>query len=244
MTRALRYLLTLLAGTIAGTTRLVAAVVRGEPSRPGGTYDEVPRTWSGRLLDVTGIRVHVDGLAHVERLGPCVFVCNHLSFVDIWVLLVALPGSLRFVAKRELFHIPIFGTALRTSGQIPIDRKDRRAAVGSFEVAGRLLRQGHSAVVFPEGTRSRDGTLQPLKKGAFVLAIATQRPVVPVVVRGTFGILPHGGIVPRAGRVTVRIGAPISTEGLAYDDRDALVARAAAAMTALLGSVDGVLAPG
>ena len=244
MTRALRYLLTLVAGTFAGTARLLAAVVRGEPSRPGSTYDEVPRLWSGRLLDVAGIKVHVEGLAHLEGLGPCIFVSNHISFVDVWALLATLPGSLRFVAKRELFRIPVFGTALRASGQIPIDRKDRRAAVGSFEVAGRLLGQGHSAVVFPEGTRSRDGTLQPLKKGAFVLAIATQRPVVPVVVRGTFGILPRGSIVPRAGRVTVRIGAPIATQGLSYDDRDALVARASGAMTGLLGSVDGVLAPG
>jgi 1-acyl-sn-glycerol-3-phosphate acyltransferase len=244
VTRALRYLLTLVVGTLAGTGRLVAAVVRGEPSRPGGTYDEVPRTWSERLLAVCGIRVHVSGLEHVERLGPCIFVSNHLSFVDIWALLVALPGSLRFVGKRELFRIPVFGTALRASGQIPIDRANLRAAKGSFETAGRLLRQGHSAVVFPEGTRSRDGTLQPLKKGAFVLAIATQHPVVPVAVQGTFGILPRGGIVPRAGRVVVRIGPPIPTAGLAYDDRDALVERAAREMRELLGSVDGVLAPG
>jgi len=244
VTRALRYLLTLVAGTIAGTVRLVAAVARGEPSRPGGTYDEVPRTWSARLLEVTGIEVQVSGLAHVEQLGPCIYVCNHLSFVDVWVLLVSLPGSLRFVAKRELFRIPVFGTALRASGQIPIDRGNRRAAVQSFETAGRLLREGHSAIVFPEGTRSRDGTLQPLKKGAFVLAIATQHPLVPVVVRGTFGIMPRGSIAPRAGRVQLRIGAPIATTGLTYDDRDALVARASAAMTELLGSVDAVLAPG
>jgi 1-acyl-sn-glycerol-3-phosphate acyltransferase len=244
VTRTLRYLVTLTVGTIAGTARLVAAVARGEPSRPGGTYDEVPRTWSALLLDVCGIRLHVSGLEHVRSLGSCIYVANHLSFVDVWVLLVALPGSLRFVAKRELFRIPVFGTALRTSGQIRLDRQNRRAAVDAFAEAGQLLRQGHSAVVFPEGTRSLDGSLQPLKKGAFVLAIATQHPVVPVVVRGTFRILPKGGIVPRAGRVEVRIGAPIPTEGLAYEDRDALVARAAQAMTVLLDSVDGVLAPG
>jgi 1-acyl-sn-glycerol-3-phosphate acyltransferase len=164
--------------------------------------------------------------------------------VDIWAMLAALPGSLRFVGKRELFRIPIFGTALRISGQIPIDRQDHGAAVASFDAASRLLAAGHSAMVFPEGTRSLDGRLQPLKKGAFVLAIATGRPVVPVAVAGTFGILPKGGIVPRAGQVEVRIGAPIVTTGLTYDDRDALVARAATAMAGLLDSVDGVLAAG
>ena len=244
MTRALRYLSALLGGTVSGTAELVAAMLRGEPSVAGGTYDRVPREWSRRLLAITGIEVQTTGLEHVAGLGPCVYVANHLSFVDVWVLLVALPGSLRFVAKRELFRIPIFGTALRISGQIPIDRHNRRSAVASFDTAGRLLRAGHSAIVFPEGTRSRDGSLQPLKKGAFVLAIATRYPVVPVVVVGTFGILPKGGIVPRAGRVEVRIGAPIVTTGLSYDDRDALVARSAAAMGALLGSVDGVLTAG
>ncbi|HEX5819037.1 MAG TPA: lysophospholipid acyltransferase family protein [Gemmatimonadales bacterium] len=244
MTRALRYLTALLVDTVSGTAELVLAMLRREPSMPGGTYDRVPREWSRRLLAVTGIDVRTTGLDHVSGLGPCVYVVNHLSFVDVWVLLVALPGSLRFVGKRELFRIPIFGTALRVSGQIPIDRQDRRSAVASFDTAGRLLRAGHSAVVFPEGTRSRDGSLQPFKKGAFVLAIATQHPVVPVVVAGTFGLMPRGGIVPRAGRVEVRIGAPIATAGLSYDDRDALVARAHSAMGDLLDSVDGVLTAG
>lgn len=242
--RALRYLTALLVDTVSGTAELVLAMLRREPSMPGGTYDRVPREWSRRLLAVTGIEVRTTGLDHVSGLGPCVYVANHLSFVDVWVLLVALPGSLRFVGKRELFRIPIFGTALRVSGQIPIDRQDRRSAVASFDTAGRLLRAGHSAVVFPEGTRSRDGSLQPFKKGAFVLAIATQHPVVPVVVVGTFGIMPRGGIVPRAGRVEVRIGVPIATTGLSYDDRDALVGRAHSAMGDLLGSVDGVLTAG
>jgi 1-acyl-sn-glycerol-3-phosphate acyltransferase len=241
---ALRYLTALLVGTVAGTAELVSAVLRREPSMPGGTYDRVPRKWSRRLLAITGIEVRTMGLDRVAGLGPCVYVVNHLSFVDVWALLVALPGSLRFVGKRELFRIPIFGTALRVSGQIPIDRHDHRAAVASFDTAGRLLRAGHSAIVFPEGTRSRDGSLQPFKKGAFVLAIATQHPVVPVVVVGTFGIMPRGGIVPRAGRVEVRIGAPIATTGLTYDDRDALSARAHSAMGGLLGSVDGVLTAG
>lgn len=244
MTRAFGYLLALVVDTVSGTARLVAAMLRGEPSAPGGTYDQAPREWARRLLATAGIEVHATGLEHIAGLGPCVYIANHLSFVDVWALLVALPGSLRFVGKRELFRIPIFGTALRVSGQIPIDRQDRLAAVASFEVAGRLLAAGHSAMVFPEGTRSLDGSLQPFKKGAFVLAIATQRPVVPVVVVGTFGILPKGGIVPRAGRVEVRIGVPIVTTGLTYDDRDALLARASAAMAGLLGSVDGVLAAG
>ena len=240
----MRYLLALLGRTVSGTARLVVAVLRREPAGPGSAFDRVPREWSRRLLAAARIEVGTRGLEHLEGLGPCVYAANHVSFVDIWALEVALPGSVRFVAKEALFRIPIFGTALRISGQIPIDRGDRAQAIDAFSHAAEALRAGRSAIVFPEGTRSRDGRLQPFKKGAFVLAIRTQQPLVPVYVAGTLGLMPKGWIVPRSGRVEVRIGPPIPTAGLGYDDREALLHCCDAAMRALASHVDGPPGPG
>jgi 1-acyl-sn-glycerol-3-phosphate acyltransferase len=242
--RALRYLLTLLVRTTTGTARLVWAVARGEPATPGSIYDRIPRWWSGVLLDAAGIEVTSTGLERARDLGPCIYCVNHSSFVDVWAVLVAVPGSLKFVAKKELFRIPILGTAIRTTGQIPIDRGDRESAIESFRAAGEKLRRGHQAVVFPEGTRSADGELQPFKKGAFVLAIATQLPVVPVYVAGSYGLMRRGSIVPRPGRVEVRVGEPIPTEGLDYRDREALLQRTWGAMHDLAASVDALPVPG
>jgi 1-acyl-sn-glycerol-3-phosphate acyltransferase len=236
--RSLRYLAALVGATFAGTGRLAWAVLRREAPGEHSTFDRVPRDWSRRLLGASGIEVATRGLERLDGLGACVYAVNHVSFVDIWALEASLPGSLRFVAKEALFRIPVFGTALRISGQIPIDRGDRAQAFDAFAHAAEALRAGRSAIVFPEGTRSVDGRLGPFKKGAFVLAIRTQHPVVPVYVEGTFGLMPKGWIVPRSGRVEVRIGAPIPTLGLGYDDRDALTARCHAAMAALAGHVD------
>lgn len=244
MIRAARYLLVLVGSTVSGTVRLVLATLRREPPGARSAFDRVPREWSRRLLRAARIEVGTSGLAHLEGLGPCVYAANHVSFVDIWALEVALPGSLRFVAKEGLFRIPIFGMALRISGQIPIDRGDRTQAIDAFSHAAEALRAGRSAIVFPEGTRSRDGRLQPFKKGAFVLAIRTQQPLVPVYVAGTFGLMPKGWVMPRSGRVEVRIGTPIPTAGLGYADREALLQRCHLAMQALAGHVDGPPGPG
>ena len=173
------------------------------------------------------------GREHLEGVGSCVFCANHASVVDPGALIEAIPRSVRFVGKRSLFRIPVFGTALRITGQIPIDRSDHDAAVGAFAEAGQVLRDGVSAAIFVEGTRSRDGALQPFKKGAFVLAIGLQAPCVPVYIAGAHALMPRGGFVPRPGTIEVRIGAPIPTLGLAYDDRDALRDRCWHAMNAL-----------
>jgi 1-acyl-sn-glycerol-3-phosphate acyltransferase len=127
----------------------------------------------------------------------------------------------------------VFGPALRAAGHIAIDRTDRSSAVTAYARAAEVIRQGVRAVIFAEGTRSRTGRLQPFKKGPFVLAILAQVPVVPVFIEGTFAVLPKGARCPRPGPITVHIGAPIPTDGLTYEDRDALVARARAAMVAL-----------
>ena len=170
-----------------------------------------------------GVDVTMHGLEHVEKLGPVIYAPNHQSHLDILTLLGHLPGATRFAAKRELWRHPVVGGVLDTLGMIPIDRD---AGERSIEVLNQAAADASSIVIFPEGTRSRDGRLREFKKGAFVLAIATGLPIVPVCCRGTRRLMPRGSqltVVP--GPVDVFIEPPIETVGLTYDDRDALAAQ-------------------
>jgi 1-acyl-sn-glycerol-3-phosphate acyltransferase len=171
------------------------------------------------LIRLCGVRIRVRGREHLGA-GPYIFTPNHQSHFDIAALLGYLPGVNRFAAKREMFDEPILGAVLRTMGMIPIDRDDPLAAI---ERLNRLALEGFSAVIFPEGTRSRDGALLPFKKGPFVAAIHLGVPVVPVVCKGTSEIMPKGkylSILP--GRAELVVLEPIATAGLTYADRDHL----------------------
>lgn len=240
MMREVRFFTLLGVRTVRTVVLLFAARMRGEQYRPEGSCDRLPREWATDLLEDAGITATITGLERLDGVGPCVYCCNHTSIVDVFAVAARLPGSVRFVAKRELLRIPFFGWGLRLSGQIPVDRKDHEAAVGAFEDAGRALAEGKSAVVFVEGTRSRDGKLQPFKKGAFVMAIATQRPCVPVFVSGAYQLLKPGSAVPRPGTVEVRIGDAIPSAGMTYEDRDRLREECWQAMEALAGLESGV----
>jgi 1-acyl-sn-glycerol-3-phosphate acyltransferase len=206
--------------------RASAGALVGVPDRPGGLYDREPRNWARHLVWATRLPIAATGLERLEPGRSYVFAANHASFVDIWVLLACLPGSLRFIAKRELYSIPVFGRALRATGQIAVDRQDLDAATQSYESAAQAVRGGRSVIVFVEGTRSRDGRLREFKKGAFVLAIAAGVPLVPVYLRGTWTVLPRGSLWFRARPVELVVGEPLPTEGLTYADRDALLVRA------------------
>jgi 1-acyl-sn-glycerol-3-phosphate acyltransferase len=236
----LRYLLTLPVATVHHSMRAALAGLRGERFNPGGVYDDAPRAWSRSILKAAGVRVDVSGLEHLPSDQACVIVSNHNSFMDVWVLAAALPGSVRFIAKQELFRIPLLGRAMRASGQISIDRSQLRSAMGAYDDAIARLREGISPVIFAEGTRSRTGALQPFKKGPFVLAIAAQVPVVPVYIAGSREVLPPGSMRVRPGTISLRIGQPIPTSGLTHDDRDRLSARTRAAMESLAASVDAI----
>ncbi|MBK6778731.1 MAG: 1-acyl-sn-glycerol-3-phosphate acyltransferase [Gemmatimonadetes bacterium] len=233
MIAALRYILSMCCCTVHHAARIVLAAGRGEPYTPGGIFDEGPRQYARDLVRINRITLRGEGLERVEGMGPCVFVANHQSWLDILALLVLLPGSVRFVAKKELGRVPLFGPAMRAAGHIEVDRRDLRSAVSAYEAAGRVIRNGFSALVFPEGTRSRDGRLLPFKKGPFVLAIVAQVPVVPVVILGSHEALPRGSVRPRPVPITVRLGGLIPTAGLTYADRDTLAGRVRSSMLAL-----------
>ena len=171
------------------------------------------------LARMCGVRVRIRGLEHLQG-GPYIFTPNHQSHFDIAALLGYLPGDNRFAAKKELFKEPILGAVMSTLGMIPIDRDDSEKSIERL----RKLKDGnYSVIIFPEGTRSRDGNLLPFRKGAFVAAIELGLPIVPVVCRGTTEIMPKGGylsILP--GEVEIDILEPIATNGLDYEDRDRL----------------------
>ncbi|MEZ4473781.1 MAG: lysophospholipid acyltransferase family protein [bacterium] len=184
------------------------------------TADATIRALGDRIVRRADIRVHVTGGADLDGARPHVYMSNHQSLLDIPVLAAALPArSLRFVAKTELFRIPIFGRAMRSADIVEVDRGDHERARASLDRAAALMATGISVWIAPEGTRSPDGRLAPLKKGGFHLARAAGVPIVPVALNGTGGVLRKNSLDMRRGRaVHVTIGAPIPVAGRSVDD--------------------------
>lgn len=220
----IRFALFLAVGAPVTLVFSALAVVGGLVGARRGWFDWIHRRWSRILLATAGVRVETEGLEHVARGGPQVLVANHQSLFDILALFVALPVSLRFVAKAELSRVPVFGAAMRRAGHVFIDRADRVQAVEAMRAAGeRMKAEGLTLGLFPEGTRSRDGELKRFRRGTFVLAIETQSVVVPVALEGGAEILPAGGRRLEPGTVRIRCGPPVELEGMTRDDRDHLL---------------------
>ena len=216
------------------------AAALGVPERPGGIYWWIPRAWTRALLWAGGVTVRVHG---ADRMGTGsesrIFASNHVSWYDVFVLAATLPRY-AFVAKAELLRIPIFGAGARAVGTVSIERDNRKSAFASYETAAEQVRGGRPIIVFPEGTRGRAYALRHFKKGPFVLAIAAQVPVIPVVVYGTMAIMPKGAWRIRPGVVDLHLLDPVPTAGLTYDDRDALSATVHARMAEVLEREYGV----
>ena len=200
---------------------------------------DLARWWSGWVTRFAGVRVTVDNRANLEPQQPYVFMANHASTIDIWALFLAIPRRVRMIAKKQLARIPLFGWVMWAGRFIFIDRQNAVAARRSIDDAGRRIRGGDSVLIFPEGTRTRDGELGPFKKGGFHLAMEAGVPIVPIALRGTRALMPRGSLRVKSGEVFVIIGAPIPTSGLTLEDRPALIQRvrdAIAAMAAEPGS--------
>jgi 1-acyl-sn-glycerol-3-phosphate acyltransferase len=189
-------------------------------------YHQVPRIWARWILWAAGTKVEADGLEHLQVPRPQIIAANHASWFDVLALSAVIPKRFRFVAKKELGRVPLWGQAWRSAGHISIDRTDTASAVASLEQAGTLMREDNSVVViYPEGTRSEDGTLQPFKKGAFMLALQTHIEIVPAGVQGAHEVLPKHNWRVRAGRIIVRFGPPISTVEYDIAHREELMTR-------------------
>ena len=233
MIRTLWYYVVLVVSSVYHATGAIVAGLLGRKYRAGGVYDWAGRDWSRQILAAAGTPVLADGLEHIPRGTPVVYASNHSSMFDIWALFATLPDATRFVAKQELAGVPFIGAAMRRAGHIMIDREVKRRAFQAYDRAAQRIRSGFSAIVFPEGTRSRTGELLPFKNAPFALAIAAQVPVVPVYVHHTFEILPKGAWRLHPRPIRLLVGPPIPTAGLAAGGREALRDRVRAAIVAL-----------
>jgi 1-acyl-sn-glycerol-3-phosphate acyltransferase len=187
-------------------------VLTGWIPLPGGgkLFFVWARLWSQMLLLCSGVRWRREVLAPLDRRQTYVFLANHQSLFDIPALLATLPMPARFMAKKELFDVPVFGWSLRVGGFIPVERGAGKSARESFRAATKLLETGGSVLLFPEETRSLDGNLLPFKRGGFLLAQQAALPVVPVGIQGTLGVRRRNSLRIHPGRVLVRYGEPLA----------------------------------
>ena len=201
---------------------------------PIGLLIAIPLAWKGLLFELghagvalalgcAGIRYRVVDRAQIPTGRAVVFCANHQSNVDPPVLFQGLHRRLHILYKAGLRKIPVLGRALEAGGFVAVHRDNREQAFQSIEVAAASIRGGNSFLIFPEGTRSRTDELLPFKKGGFVMAITAQAPIVPVAISGGRAAMQRGSWVVHPVNVTVRIGAPIETAGLTFDDRDHVI---------------------
>ncbi len=191
--------------------------------------------WAKAILWGCGVKVDVSGQENVDPGRPRIYMSSHQSYFDIFALLSHLPVDFKFILKRELMNIPLLGPAMKGAGYIPIDRGDPRKAIKSMNEAAERMRNGASVLIFPEGTRSSDGRLQPFKSGGFHLALKSGCEIVPVGIAGSYRIVPKGSFRVNKGSFTLRIGRPISTVGYSKRQTEHLMGEVRKAMLALMG---------
>ncbi|MBL0224485.1 MAG: 1-acyl-sn-glycerol-3-phosphate acyltransferase [Geobacteraceae bacterium] len=175
----------------------------------GRSYAFHARLWSRFSLGLNHTPVELRGTEHLPD-GPFILMSNHQSSFDILSLIAAIPRRIYWIAKKELFDIPVFGPSMRRGGYIPLDRSDGRKALKSMENAADIIRQGSSVVMFPEGTRTRDGHLLPFKRGGFMLAVRAGVPVIPATINGSGRVNPGGLIRLYSGKITITLHPPIT----------------------------------
>jgi 1-acyl-sn-glycerol-3-phosphate acyltransferase len=194
-----------------------------------GLREQVAAIGKAALLlgrPILGLKVDVTGLERSDPETPCIYMANHLSFLDGPVLFAVIPRLVRVILKKEVFRIPVVGQGMRFIGFVPVDRKGIKAGKRSIDRAVRLMAErGYSYLVFPEGTRSRDGLIQPFKRGGFFLALAGGAPIVPVTIRGSFDLMPRGRFFVKKGTVRVDFHAPVPVTGYRPETMSGLVDR-------------------
>ena len=183
-------------------------------------------------LWISGIGVVIRGRERLDPKQPYIFMANHVSNIDPPILVPSLPKRTSVLVKKELFRIPVLGTAMHVAKLVPVDRHNRDAAIQSVRDAAEVIRAGLDMTIFPEGTRSRDGCLLPFKKGPFYLAMESGCPVVPVTIAGTYEMLPKGKFFIRQGKAELIFHPPLWPRDFA--DRDALIVATRAAINSSL----------
>src|SRR2546423_4343485 len=236
----LRTIWTIIVAVVAtipcATTVLIIAML----SSASPWIDPVIRLWARLILWGAGIDIRAEGVETIDRSKRYIIVANHSSYFDIPCIFAAIPQPIRFMAKVSLFKIPIFGWAIGRAGFIPIDRKNRRTAVKSFELAVERIRKGNTVVVFPEEGRSRERTMRDFQRGGFLLALRSGLPILPVAIIGTYDVFSANAKRVTPGPVTVRVGTPIPTEGLTVREKDRLLRESREQILMMLGMTGGM----
>jgi len=185
-------------------------------------------------LALAGIKYRVAGRENLPLPRAAVYCANHDSNVDPPVLFTALHPRMHIVYKAEIDAIPLLARAFRHGGFVPIDRRNKEAAMRSLEAGARSIREGNSFLIFPEGTRSKTAEMLPFKKGGFLMALKAQAPIVPVAISGGRAAMHKGSAIVRPVDVSIRVGSPIETLGMQMSDRDTLIATVRARIESLL----------
>ena len=184
---------------------------------------KIAQLWGRLLLLICDTKVEVIGKENFPYKNPHVLMANHQSDFDILIALAYLPGQFRWLAKKELFNIPIFGAAMKSAGYISIDPQNRENAMQSLDEAALRIRNGKSIMTFPEGTRSRDGEIKAFKQGAFYLAIKSGVPVIPITIIGSGRIMPKSSLRVRHGKIRLIIDKPVETKNYTEENRRELI---------------------
>lgn len=204
---------------------LVLLIAAFRPTSP--LIDGTIRAWSRVWLVASGTRLTVEGEQNIDAGRSYIVVANHLSTLDIMTCFNAVPVPIRFLAKKELFRIPLLAQAMRAVGIIEVDRSARSAIHAKVnEQAEQLIAAKRSLIIYPEGTRPRDGAMRPFKKGAFTMAISGQLPIIPLTIHGSYEAFPPGREWVHGGHITAYVDPPIETTGLTQADTGAIRDRA------------------
>jgi len=184
---------------------------------------KVAKLWAKILLLICNTKVEIIGKENILRGKPQIFMANHQSDFDILIVLTHIPGQFRWLVKKELFHIPVFGAAMKSAGYIEIDRNNREKAMQSFDQAALRIREGKSIMAFPEGTRSRFGEIKHFKQGTFYLAIKSGAPIVPISIIGSGEIMPKRSLKIKPGKIKLVIDKPIDVKNIMLENRQELI---------------------
>jgi 1-acyl-sn-glycerol-3-phosphate acyltransferase len=190
--------------------------------------------WSRALLKISGVKVYTEGIDRIEAATAYVYIPNHTSFFDIFSLLAYLPINFKFILKEELMSLPFLSWAMRKAGYISISRFSPAKARKSIRDAIDMIKKGTSLVIFAEGTRSHDGNLQPLKRGAFQLAMASGAAIVPVAIKGSNRVMAKGSYKIQSGTIRITVAEPIPTKNFKKQQMPALIGSVTESLQALL----------